>query len=136
MTERTDIERLQLVLKANATTSGLGGLIGLVAAGFLSDWMGVDHVVLTAAVSAGLIVFAALVVHASSTTERAVQLTPLISMGDVAWVAATVVVVASGTLSTGGNVLAALIGLMVLDFACLQLWFRTRATQGQVAVAA
>ena len=129
MTERSDIDRLRLVLRANATTSGSGGLAGLVGAGFFSDWMGVDDVALTAIMSAGLIGFAAIVVFASTSSDRAVRLTPWISAGDVSWVVATVAVVMADVLTTGGNVLAILIGVMVFDFACLQMWFRSRATQ-------
>lgn len=120
-TARSTVRRLQLVLRANATTSGIGGLVGLVGAGFFSDWMGVDHVALTAVVSAGLIGFAAFVAFASATPERAVRLTPMISAGDLSWVAATAVVVRSESLSTGGAVLAVAIGVMVLDFGVLQL---------------
>ena len=136
MTERSDIDRLRLVLRANATTSGLGGLAGLLGAGFFSDFMGVDHLGLTAMVSAGLIVFAAVVGFAATARDRAIRLAPGISAGDLSWVAATVAVVTSGVLSTGGNVLAVLVGLMVLDFACLQLWYRSRATSRRVALAA
>ena len=136
MTERPDIDRLRLVLRANATTSGLGGLAALVGAGFFSDWMGVDDVALTAIVAAGLIGFAAVVVFASTTPDRAIRLTPWISVGDLSWVAATVATVMADVLTTGGNVVAVLVGVMVLDFACLQMWFRSRATQHGVALAA
>ncbi len=136
MTERSDIDRLRLVLRANATSSGFGGLAGLLGAGFFSDWMGVDDVALTAIVSAGLIGFAAIVAFASTTPDRAIRLTPWISAGDLSWVAATVAILTADVLTTGGNVLAVLIGVMVLDFACLQLWFRSRATLHRVALAA
>ena len=136
MSQDSDIDRLRLVLRANATTSGIGGLAGLLEAGFFSDWMGVDNVTLTAVVSAGLIGFAAIVLFASTTSDRAFGLAPWICAGDFGWVAATVVVVMANVLSTGGNVLAVLIGVMVLDFACLQVWFRTQATRHQVVLAA
>ena len=50
--------------------------------------------------------------------------------------AATAAIVMADVLTSGGDVLAVLIAVMVLDFACLQMWFRSRATQHGVALAA
>ncbi|MDG2028892.1 MAG: hypothetical protein P8J50_17470 [Acidimicrobiales bacterium] len=51
----------------------------------------------------------------------------LVSLGDAAWVLGTVVVVASGVLSTTGNVVAIVVGLAVADFGTAQFVFRPKA---------
>lgn len=139
MTDSTATDRLRLVLRANAVTSGLGGLAGALGAGFFSDWMGIDHVLVTVGVSIGLVVFAVDVALAAASDERALRWAPWISCADLAWVAATIAVVASGALSTAGNVVAIIVGLAVADFAVLQLWCRRRALAtgpGRLATAA
>lgn len=131
MSAREARRRLQLVLRANAATSTLCGLAGLLGAGFFSDRLGVDHVALTAVVSAGLVVFGLDVAWTSLDEERAVRFGPLVTAADAAWVAATVVVLAIGALSTAGTVVAIVVGIGVADFAMLQAWLRTRAVARQ-----
>lgn len=117
----TTADRLRLVLRANAGTSIAGGLTALLGAGFVSDRLGVDHVALTALVGVGLLLFAVDVLRTAADDDRMRRSTPWISVADLAWVAATVPVVASGVLSSAGDVVAVVVGLGVLDFAILQL---------------
>lgn len=130
--ERSDesrpLRRLRLVLATNAANSFVGGIIGLAAAPWLSEELGIDHVTLTRIVSIGLIVFAIdVAVLARSRAERTIQWAASVSLADFAWVAATIVLVGTGTLTTAGVIVALAIGIAVLDFGILQLWFRSRA---------
>jgi hypothetical protein len=118
---------LRLVLRANATSSAACGVIGAAGARFWSDRLGIDNVALTAAVSVGLLAFAAVVWLASNQPShrlrsRAVE----VSVADIAWVLASLVVVAAGVLSVLGASLALVLALIVACFAAGQLWYRRR----------
>lgn len=127
-TESTPLRRLRIVLITNAGTSFAGGAVGLAAAPWLSEELGFDHVALTRILSIGLMVFALDVAMLARTrAERTVQWSAAVSVGDFTWVVATIILIASGTLTTAGVVVAVALGLGVLDFGVLQLWFRGRA---------
>jgi len=118
---------LRLVLRANAFTSALSGAIGLVGAGYWSERLGIDNVVVTALVSIGLVLFAVDVVRTSRVPdERLGSGALLVSIADIVWVIASAVVVALGLLTPFGSVAAIVIAIGVADFAALQLWFRSR----------
>ncbi len=126
--ESTPLRRLRAVLLTNAATSFVGGAVGLVAASSLSDELGFDHVALTRIISIGLMVFALdVALLARGPAARAVPWSAYVSVADLTWVAGTVVLIASGTLTTAGVVVAAVLGVGVLDFGVLQLWLRGRA---------
>ena len=127
-TERTPLRRLRMVLMTNAATSFAGGAVGLAAAPWLSEELGFDHVALTRIISIGLMVFALdVAMLARAGAERTASWSAAVSVGDFTWVAATIVLIASGTLTTAGVVVAIMLGLGVLDFGVLQLWFKGRA---------
>lgn len=136
----TPTARLRLILTANAITSTIGGLIAFFAAPWVSRELGIDHVVLTAALGAGLVGFAVNVLRIARSPERRVVAESLfVSLGDGAWVLGTIVVVATGVLTTAGTIVAILVGLMVADFGTAQLVFRHQAKRQAdtpVAVAA
>ena len=120
--------RLRTVLTVNAATSLASGIAGLLATDRFVDWLGLQSAGWTRLVSAGLVVFA-LDVALGARSPRRLALTALLtSLADVAWVAATVVVLAAVDLTGPGRFVAAAMGLAVLDFAALQLWFRRRLT--------
>ena len=126
--ESQPIRQLRAVLAVNAATSFAGGVVGLLGASWLSEQLGFDHVALTRIVSIGLIVFALEVAFlARSRATQTVQWAAWASIADLAWVAATIVLIATGTLTTAGTIVAIAVGVGVLDFAILQLWFRRRA---------
>ena len=117
-----------MVLMTNAATSFAGGALGLAAAPWLSEQLGFDHVALTRIISIGLMLFALNVAWlARSRAERTVRWSAAVSIGDFTWVAATVALIAAGSLTTAGVVVAMVLALGVLDFGLLQLWFRSRA---------
>ncbi|MEL7157690.1 MAG: hypothetical protein AAFN30_13960 [Actinomycetota bacterium] len=131
------IDRLRLVLRLNALTSFLGGALAVIAAPWVSETLGIDHVTATRLVGVGLIGFALHVGWTSTRSERRLLAeTRLISAGDAAWVLATVVVVALGLLTTWGVVVAAAVGLAVADFGLAQWWLRAKALAPGVAPAA
>lgn len=120
-------DRLRTVLSLNAVTSGVGGILGLVAAGWWSKALGIDSAFWTRLVSAGLVLFAIDVALVASRARARLNLGALaVSVADVLWVAATVVVLALADLSTFGTVIAVMLGIGVADFAVLQLWFRSK----------
>lgn len=117
--------RLRTVLLANAATSLAAGVVGLVATSALVDELGLRSTGWTRLVSAGLVLFAVdVALGARSRHLRATALAS--SIADLAWVAATIVVLATVDLTGAGRVVAAVVGLAVLDLAAFQLWFRHR----------
>jgi hypothetical protein len=119
--------RLRTVLTANAATSVAAGIAGLLAAAWWADTLGIDRPGLVQLVSIGLIVFAVDVALVSRLRRHGLRRwTPLVSVADAAWVAATVVVLAAGAFETAGVVVAVLVGLAVADFGIAQMWLRRR----------
>lgn len=119
--------RLRAVLAANATTSLLFGVAGLVAAPHWSETLGIDSAGWVRLVSAGLVLFAVDVALVAARARASLASAALaVSLADLAWVAATGVALATIDFTTAGWVLAVVIGAGVLDFALLQLWFRSR----------
>ncbi|MEL7210238.1 MAG: hypothetical protein AAGK32_18740 [Actinomycetota bacterium] len=119
--------RLRLALRANAVFSVVTGAVALLAAPAVGGLLGVDAVWLIRLVGAGLLGFAAFVVWASQLDPARLRQEALqISIADLGWVGATIVALVAGTFSGSGPLVAALVGLAVLDLALAQLWFRHR----------
>ncbi|MCP3855220.1 MAG: hypothetical protein GY698_10865 [Actinomycetia bacterium] len=128
-TTSTPERRLRLVLAANATTSVGFGLVGAFATNPVAEHLGVDPVRVVRLVSIGLVLFGLdVALTARTSTERLTVGALLVSLADWVWVAATVVVLTLGLLSTEGAVIMGLIGLGVAGFAVLQLLLRRRPT--------
>lgn len=119
------LRRLRRVLNANAVFSLTGGVAALAAAPWISDEFGVDHVALTRAIGAGLVLFALFVAWVARQPEDVVRRETLaISAGDATWVLASIVVVASDILTTSGVVVTLLIAMAVGDFGIMQFLLR------------
>ena len=117
------------MLTVNAATSLASGIAGLAATHRLVEWLGLQSAGWTRLVSAGLVLFA-LDVALGARSPRHLGTTALLtSIADLAWVAATVVVLAVVDLTGAGTVLAIVMGVAVLDFAVLQLWLRRRTVR-------
>ncbi len=117
----SDERRLRLVLRSNALTSGLGGLIALAAPGWLDELLGTGRPGWIRLVGAGLVAFAGFVALTSrASTLRLARVAPLISLADAAWVAGSVLTIAAGWYSTSGAVLMASVGVMVGAFSIAQ----------------
>ncbi|WP_436794232.1 hypothetical protein [Actinospongicola halichondriae] len=122
--------RLRAVLAANASTSFACGVAGLVAAPYWADTLGIDSTAWIRVVSVGLVLFAIDVALVAARSARTLSTATLvISIGDLAWVAATAIALTTVSFTTTGWILAVVIGVGVLDFALLQLWFRRRLAQ-------
>ena len=120
-------KRLRAVLRINATSSLIFGLMAAVAAGWVSDTLGIDQVTITRLVGIGLVLFAANVFFIAGRPQpELLSETRLVSAGDAAWVVATVVVLTAQFLSTVGVISAVVVGLAVADFGITQLWMRTK----------
>ena len=116
---------LRTVLAANAATSLAAGVVAVSAAPWLADELGLRNEGWTRLVGVGLVLFAIDVALVAGRATRRLRPAALaVSLADLAWVAATVVVLAAVDLTTAGRIVAAVMGIGVLDFALLQLWFR------------
>ncbi len=121
------ISRSRLVMRANAAFSTLGGLIALVAAGWLSDASGIDHVVLTRLGGIGLLLFAADVYRQSRLPAAKLPFALLqTSIADATWVVATIVLLAVVDFTTAGVIGAIVLAVAVGDFGVTQLWLRSK----------
>ena len=133
----TVIARSRLVLRANATFSAVGGLIAVIAASWLSDAAGIDHVLITRLGGAGLLLFAADVYRQSRLPDAKLPFALLqTSIADASWVIATVVVLALVDLTTWGVVGAIVIAVAVADFGATQLWLWSKRNVNPPAVVA
>ena len=74
--------------------------------------------------SVGLIVFAVDVALGARSPRRLALTALATSVADLAWIVATVVVLATVDLTGAGRFVAVAMAVAVLDFAALQLWFR------------
>ena len=118
---------LRTVLAVNAATSLTAGVAAVSAAPWLVDELGLGSEAWTRLVGLGLVLFAIdVAVAAAKATHRLRSAALAVSLADLSWVAATVVVLATVDLTSAGRVVAVVMGLGVLDFALLQLWFRHR----------
>lgn len=122
----TAASRLRTVLAVNATTSAVAGLVGLLATDRVVDELGLHSAGWTRLISAGLVLFAVDIAFGIRSRPRLATTALVTSVADVAWVMATVVVLATVDLTATGRVAAVVMGIGVLDFALLQLWFRRR----------
>ena len=120
-------QRLRFTLGLNAATSAFAGLVGLLAASWTADLLGVEAVGVVRLVSLALVVFALDVALLERAGRRWLAPGALaVSVVDLAWVAATLVLVGRGVTDGAGTIVALVMGLGVLDFAVLQLWVRSR----------
>lgn len=122
----TPASRLRTVLLVNAATSSAAGVLGLVATDRIVDELGIQSSGWTRLVAVGFLVFAVDVALAARSHRHLATTALVTSVLDLSWVAATVVALATIDLTGAGQVLAVVVGLLVLDFAGLQLWFRSR----------
>ena len=126
----TDERRLRLVLRSNALTSGLGGLVAVAAPGWLDELLGTGHPGWVRLVGAGLVAFAGVVALVSrASTPLLVRFAPMISVADALWAAGTILTIAAGWYSNGGAVLMALVAAMVTGFSIAQATLSKRLVE-------
>jgi len=113
---------LRIVLRTNAITSGLGGIIAAAAPRPLDDVLGTGQEGWVRIIGIGLVLFAGAVVAVSRLGEVEMRrIVPMISAGDGSWVVGSAVAIALGWFSTGGAVVIGLVALMVGCFALEQM---------------
>lgn len=125
-TPTSAVQRLRTVLRVNAATSFAAGAVGLLATDAVVEELGLQSPGWTRLVSAGLVLFAIDVALGVRSSRHVATTALLTSVLDLAWVAATAVVLAAVDLTGIGRLVAVAMGLAVLDFAVLQLWYRNR----------
>lgn len=124
------VTKLRNTLRLNALFSLVTGLVGLVFAGWVAGRLGLGDTgaLWVRLISAGLLGFAlALAGLAGTSVRRLLPLSREVVIADLAWVAATAVLIALGAFSTSGAVIAVGLAVVVLDFALVQMWHRSRA---------
>jgi hypothetical protein len=112
---------LQKVLLADGVTSGVTGLGLVVMPARIAALLGAPSAALVAGIGAGLILFGAALVRLATRSVASRAETILIAALNLAWVAASAVVVVAGGLSTLGNWAVVLVGFVVVGFAMLEL---------------
>ena len=118
---RSPVALLRIVLRTNATTSGLGGFVAAVAPGPLDEVLGTGQQGLVRLVGISLMLFAAVVAVTSQRKEEQMRrIVPAISAGDGSWVVGSVLAIAVGWFSTGGALVIGLVALMVGAFGIAQ----------------
>lgn len=118
---------LRTTLRANAVFSVGSGLVAILAAGAITDWLGVDLAWLVRLIGLGLVGYGGLLVAAARTRPATLcTLGLLATLADVGWVVGTIVIVASGAVDPSGAWLLGAVALVVLAFAVEQLVARRR----------
>jgi hypothetical protein len=114
--------QLRRVLGANATTSGLAGLMAVFASERVDDWLDTGHSGWVRVVGAGLVAFALAVVAISRSDEQHLrQWVPAVSLADDAWAVVSAATIIAGWYSTSGAVLVGIIAAVVGTFAIAQM---------------
>ncbi len=134
--DSTAVNRLRGVLLANSVTSAAAGLVAAIGPRWVNDRIldSAGAIEWTRGVGVGLIGFAiAVAVVAVRVRGRTLRRAAVeVSVIDLAWVAATAVVIATVDLSGFGLAVAIVMGVGVLDFATLQLFFARRIVEQAV----
>ena len=121
--------RLRIVLRLNATNSFVFGALLAAFPGRVDDLLDTGHPGWVRLVGLGLLPFGALCAWLSTASLPALRrITPQIVVGDVSWVAASVVTVLLGWYSGGGIIAVFVMAAIVDVFALLQwsAWRRLR----------
>ncbi|MCZ6654583.1 MAG: hypothetical protein O7D91_16340 [Planctomycetota bacterium] len=120
MVFRPESMLLRRVLQANAVFSTISGIALVAAAGQLAALMGVGRSWILLAIGAVLLVFAVtLLVNSLRENIKENEVVQAI-ISDGVWVAASIVIVFMGIVSTAGIWMVAIVACLVLSFAILQ----------------
>jgi hypothetical protein len=122
-------DALRTTLRLNATTSLLGGLAAIAAAGPIDRLLGTGEPGWVRVTGVGLLLFAGGVAATSgATVDRLARRTPLISAADATWVAASAGTIAAGWYSARGTAIVAAGAVGVAAFCAGQLVLVRRLT--------
>lgn len=126
---------LRYALLANAAFSTTSALLLMIYPAVVGQWLGLDATMVYQVVGAGLMVFAADLVHQATRRRIATWRALYASVADFTWVLGTLALVAfNPTLFTSqGNALVASVAAVVFCFGAWQFWAIGRAHQLPVA---
>ena len=120
-TDRSAVHRLRWVLRANAVSSAISGVVLAAAPDALADVLEVSRPGWVRVVGLALLPFAAFVAWLSTASVDPLRLhTPGIVVGDLGWVAASIVTLLLGWYSGAGIALVIAMAVLVDTFAFLQ----------------
>ena len=112
---------LRQTLLINGIATGMTGLLALLGAPWLPAVLSPTPPLVLAAVGAGLVLFAGVLLSQARRDRINPAVAWTIAAVDVAWVFGSLVLVEIGILTTAGNVLVAAVALVVLVFAILEI---------------
>ncbi len=120
---------LRLALLSNAAFSLACALLMLIRPDLVGQWLGVQAPLVLRIVGAGLVIFAADLVHQASRKRMATWRALITCTEDLMWVAATAVLLAlfPDVLSGNGTLLVIDVAAAVFLLCCWQLWGIARA---------
>ncbi len=113
--------QLRRIVLADGLTSGVTGLALVLAPGRIASLLGAPSAIMTEAIGLSLIAFGLALAWTARRGGPGRRATLLIAGLNLAWVAGSVLVVATGVLTSLGDVALALVGVVVLGFAGLEL---------------
>lgn len=118
---------------ANASFSALTGVGALIGAETLTRQFGMAQSWILTALGAGLVMFEIAVAVGTTWARRSAEphhhlaiLALEVSIADIAWVAATALVVLLAGMTAVGNVVAIVAAVFVADLAVIQLRYRSK----------
>lgn len=118
---------LRARLRANAVFSVVSGVVAIVAADAITEWLGVDLAWLVRLLGLGLVGYGGLLVAAARTRPARLRTVgTLATLADVGWVVGTIVIGATGAVATSGAWLLGAVALVVAVFAVEQFVARRR----------
>jgi hypothetical protein len=112
---------LRTTLLVNGVATAMTGLVALAGAPWLPALLGPTPPALLAAIGAGLLVFAGVLVAQARRAHIDRRIAWTIAVADIAWVFGSIAVVETGVLTTIGNVAVAAVAAVVLVFAVFEV---------------
>lgn len=114
---------LRWALGANAGFSGLSGLVLLLAAGPVGEWLGVTEPWILRGIGGGLVAYAVWLAALTREETPRRSLVVTASLADFAWVAGSVLLLVAGPqlLTPPGRWAVAIVAVVVADFGVVQL---------------
>jgi len=114
---------LRAALSANAMFSAASGILMLLQPNLVASWLGIDALWLLQCIGAGLLLFAADLVHQATRARMASWRALLSSLADFGWVGGTVLLLLGfpSIFSPQGTIISLSVAALVLLFGILQL---------------
>ena len=119
---RRTAQPLRNMLRLNAATSLLGGLVAAALGGPLNAILDTSSTNWIRTIGFGLVIFAVdVVIVAGTSIQKLKRYTPLVSAADAVWVAASIATITLGWFSTTGAIVIGVVAAMVATFGIRQI---------------